>query len=314
MNPCLAIIIPCYNEEAVLAASLKELLCLLDALVAENAIKPDSYILCVDDGSTDSTLRIIREANAADSRVRAISLAHNVGHQHALLAGVDAVVGHCDAAVTIDADLQDDPAAIRSMLRHMADGAEVVYGVRSSRDVDSTFKRLSAKTFYKLQQAMGIESVYNHADFRLMSERALRCLQQYREANVYLRGIVPQIGLQSASVSYPRAARAAGETKYTLSKMLALSIDGITSFSAKPMRWIFMLGLLLLVADILVALWVLIAYLRHDVIWGWSSLMLSVWFLGSLILISLGIVGEYIGKIYTEVKHRPHYFIRETID
>lgn len=311
--PRLAIVVPCYKEEAALPASLEVLTALLDSLAAEGAAAADSFIMCVDDGSPDGTWAIIERAHMADRRVKGISLAHNRGHQNALLAGIEAVADICDAAVTIDADLQDDPQAIRQMLRCYADGAEIVYGVRSSRSSDSWFKRNSAQAFYKFQTALGIKAVYNHADYRLMSARAMHLLLQYGESNMYLRGIVPQLGLRTATVEYPRAARTAGETKYPLSKMLSLSIDGITSFTAKPMRWIFLLGLFFLIADVAVALWVVIAYLRHDVIWGWSSLMLSMWFLGSLILMALGIVGEYIGKIYMEVKHRPRYALRDKL-
>ena len=309
----LAVIFPCYNEEEALPASLRTMLGLLDEWSAKGIVSHDSYILCVDDGSRDATWSVIEKAHAADKRVKGIVLAHNRGHQNALLAGLETVVDRCDAAVTIDADLQDDPRAIEKMLRDYADGAEIVYGVRSSRESDSWFKRNSAQAFYKLQHKMGVETVFNHADYRLMSRRAIELLMQYGESNMFLRGIVPQIGLKTAVVTYPRTPRLAGETKYPLSKMLALSIDGITSFTAKPMRWIFILGCILLILDIFVALWVLIAHFRHNTITGWSSLILSVWFLGSLILISLGIVGEYIGKIYAEVKHRPRFAVRDEL-
>ena len=313
MAPRLAIVVPCYKEQEALPASLRVLLGLLDSFAAEGIAASDSYIMCVDDGSPDATWSVIEKAHMADSRVKGISLAHNRGHQNALLAGIDAVADRCDAAVTIDADLQDDPQAMRRMLELFADGAEIVYGVRSSRESDTWFKRTTAQAFYRFQHALGLRTVYNHADYRLMSARALRLLQEYRESNIFLRGIVPQIGLKSAQVAYPRTARTAGETKYPLSKMLALSIDGITSFTAKPMRWIFITGFCLLAIDIAVALWVLIAYLSHHTISGWSSLMLSVWFLGSLMLMGLGIVGEYIGKIYAEVKHRPRYALRDKL-
>lgn len=313
MLPRLAIVVPCYKEEEALPASLKTLLSLLDDLGRDGLASADSYIMCVDDGSPDATWSVIEREHMADRRVKGISLAHNRGHQNALLAGIDAVADHCDAAVTIDADLQDDPQAIRKMLQHFADGAEIVYGVRSSRETDSWFKRTTAQGFYKFQEALGLETVYNHADYRLMSARALHLLQQYGESNMFLRGIVPQIGLKTAVVTYPRTARTAGETKYPLSKMIALSIDGVTSFTAKPMRWIFMVGLILLVIDVAVALWVFISYFMHETISGWSSLMLSIWFLGSLMLMGLGIVGEYIGKIYTEVKHRPRYALRDKL-
>jgi len=311
--PTLAIVVPCYKETEALPASLRTLLGLLDEFAAEGIASSGSYIMCVDDGSPDATWSVIEEWHTRDRRVKGIRLAHNRGHQNALLAGVDAVAERCDAAVTIDADLQDDPKAMRTMLGHLADGAEIVYGVRSSRESDSWFKRTTAQGFYKFQRMLGLETVYNHADYRLMSARALRYLRQYGESNIFLRGIVPQIGLKTAVVEYPRTARLAGETHYPLSKMIALSIDGVTSFTAKPMRWIFSIGLLLLILDIAVALWVLIAHFNHDTITGWSSLMLSVWFLGSLILMGMGIVGEYIGKIYTEVKHRPRYALRDEL-
>lgn len=312
--PRLAIVVPCYNEQEALPASLDTLLKLLDDMTSDRLISGDSYIMCVDDGSRDNTWQLIARAHSDDPRVKGISLTHNRGHQNALLAGLDAVTDRCDISVSIDADLQDDPQAIRQMVKlYSDDGAEIVYGVRSSRESDSWFKRTSAQTFYRLQRALGVDSVYNHADYRLMSNRAMHLLGQYGESNMYLRGIVPQIGLRTATVSYPRTARTAGETHYPLSKMLSLSIDGITSFTAKPMRMIFTIGFVLLVLDIIVALWVLIAYFRHATISGWSSLMLSVWFLGSLILMGLGIVGEYIGKIYIEVKHRPRFAVREEI-
>lgn len=311
--PRLAIVVPCYKEQDALPPSLEVLTGLLDRLAAESLAAADSYILCVDDGSPDATWSIIEKAHAADPRIKGVALAHNRGHQNALIAGLDTVADMCDCAVTIDADLQDDPNAIAQMLHAYADGAEIVYGVRSSRETDSWFKRTSAQTFYKLQRSMGVETVYNHADYRLMSARAIRLLLEYGESNLFLRGIVPQIGLKTAVVEYPRTARTAGETHYPLSKMISLSIDGITSFTAKPMRWIFMTGLVLLLLDIIVAVWVLIAYFRHAVIGGWSSIMLSVWFLGSLILMGMGIIGEYIGKIYIETKHRPRYAFRDKL-
>ena len=221
---------------------------------------------------------------------------------------------HCDAAVSIDADMQDDPAAIEEMVRKFRDGCEIVYGVRSSRESDTWFKRTTAHAFYSFQRVMGLETVYDHADYRLMSNRALHLLSEYGESNLFLRGIVPQIGLKHDSVSYVRNVRVAGESKYPFTKMLAFSIDGITSFSARPMRWIFMTGLVLLVLDILVALYVLVSYFFSDHISpGWASIMLSIWALGSLILIAIGVVGEYIGKIFTEVKHRPRYAVADKL-
>ncbi len=311
--PTLAIVIPCYNEQEALPVSAPALLSLLDSMVAQGLINPDSYLLCSNDGSRDNTWQIIEQLHAADPRVKGVSLAHNRGHQYALLAGLMAVRGRCDAAVSIDADLQDDIESIVEMVQKFRDGDDIVYGVRSSRATDTWFKRTTAHAFYRFQRSMGLDTIYDHADYRLMSARSLDLLSEYGESNLFLRGIIPNIGLRSSVVKYARAARVAGESKYPLKKMISLSIDGITSFSAKPMRMIFMVGLVLLLIDIAVAVWVLFAHFSHHTISGWSSLMLSVWFLGSLILMGIGIVGEYVGKIFIEVKHRPRYAISETI-
>ena len=311
--PRIAIVLPCYNEQEVLPSTARTLLSLLDRFAAEGLVAPDSYILCSNDGSRDATRRIIAELHAADPRVKGITLAHNRGQQAALLAGLMTVRERCDAAITIDADLQDNPEMMADMVRLFREGKDIVYGVRPPRDPDSWFKRVSAQSFYKFQSAMGLQTIYNHADYRLMSRRALDILSQYGESNLYLRGIMPDIGLQTAVVEYARTERTAGESKYPLSKMLALSIDGITSFTAKPMRIIFLTGFALLLVDIVVALWVLYVHMAHHTVSGWSSLMLSVWFLGSLILMAIGIVGEYIGKIFVEVKARPRYNIEEEV-
>ena len=311
--PTIAIVLPCYNEEKALPISAKRLLELIDAMIFENKIAPNSYILCSNDGSKDETWSVIQQLHGRDNRIKGISLAHNRGHQNALLAGLMTVIDRCDAAISIDADLQDDPDAIIKMVDDFKSGKEIVYGVRSSRATDTWFKRTSAHAFYKFQKTMGLDTIYDHADYRLMSNRALKLLSEYGESNLFLRGIIPQIGLETSIVTYERKERVAGESKYPLSKMLSFSIDGITSFSARPMRMILMTGVLLLVIDVLVALYVLGAYFMHNTISGWSSLMLSVWFLGSLILMGIGIVGEYIGKIFIEVKNRPRYAIKETI-
>lgn len=311
--PTIAIVLPCYNEEKALPISAKRLLELIDAMISENKIAPNSYILCSNDGSKDETWSVIQQLHGQDNRIKGISLAHNRGHQNALLAGLMTVIDRCDAAISIDADLQDDPDAIIKMVDDFKSGKEIVYGVRSSRATDTWFKRTSAHAFYKFQKTMGLDTIYDHADYRLMSNRALKLLSEYGESNLFLRGIIPQIGLETSIVTYERKERVAGESKYPLSKMLSFSIDGITSFSARPMRMILMTGVLLLLIDVLVALYVLGAYFMHNTISGWSSLMLSVWFLGSLILMGIGIVGEYIGKIFIEVKNRPRYAIKETI-
>lgn len=310
----LAIVIPCYNEEDALPITAERLLALLDKMVVDGLVDNDSYVMCSNDGSHDATWDTIRRLHERDPRIKGISLAHNRGHQYALLAGLMAVRNHADAAVSIDADLQDDPDAIIEMVRLYHQGKEIVYGVRSSRATDTWFKRTTAHGFYSIQRMMGLDTVFDHADYRLMSNRALNLLSDYGESNLFLRGIIPQIGLDTAIVTYERHERVAGQSKYPLAKMLSFSIDGITSFSAKPIRIIFFVGLILLLLDIAVAVWVLTAYFRHEVISGWTSIMLSVWFFGSLTLMGIGVIGEYIGKIFNEVKHRPRYAIRDRID
>lgn len=312
-TPVIAIVLPCYNEQEALPETLPVLLNLLDTLKCDNLISDESYILCVDDGSKDKTWAVIKDYNGRNSTVKGLTLTHNRGHQYALLAGLMSAMQNCDAAISIDADLQDEPAAIVEMIAKYKEGAEIVYGVRNSRATDSWFKRNSARAFYKLQSIMGLQTVYDHADYRLMSKRALEILSQYKESNLFLRGIIPQIGLETAIVKYDRNERIAGESKYPLKKMLLFSIDGITSFTSQPMRWIFGLGLILLMVDIFIGIYVFISYLSGNVVSGWASIMLSVWFLGSVVLIALGIIGEYIGKIFIEVKSRPRYNIKETV-
>ena len=313
MSKTISIVVPCYNEEAALQHTMPQLLNILNRLSDEGKISSESFVLCVDDGSRDKTWDEICRLHDQDPRVKGITLAHNRGHQYALLAGLMEVRDRCDAAVSIDADLQDDPNAIIEMVDAFLDGKEIVYGVRASRATDTWFKRTTARAFYKFQASMGLQTVYDHADYRLMSSRALDILSQYGESNLFLRGIIPQIGLPTAIVKYDRHERVAGESKYPLKKMLAFSVDGITSFSARPMRMIFFVGLTLLLIDIIVALYVLIAYLGDTAMAGWPSIMLSVWFLGSLILMAIGIVGEYIGKIFVEVKARPRFNIKSTL-
>lgn len=313
-KPVIAVVIPCYNEAEALPLSAPVILEILDTMVENKMVSPESYILCVDDGSKDKTWKIIEELHLKDKRLKGITLAHNRGHQYALLAGLMAAKDNCDAAISIDADLQDDPQAIVEMVDKFLHGKEIVYGVRSSRKTDTRFKRSTAHAFYKFQNAMGLETVYDHADYRLMSNRALNLLADYGETNMFLRGIVPQIGLDHDVVKYERNPRVAGESKYPLSKMIALSVDGITSFSAKPMRWIFLTGLAIFIVTLLVTVYVLVSYFfSAHTSPGWSSIMLSVWGLGSLILMAVGIVGEYIGKIFQEVKNRPRFAIKDRI-
>lgn len=311
--PKISIVLPCFNEAEALPITSQVLLTLLDELIEEQLIDSSSYILCCDDGSIDDTWNIIKSVHKQDKRLKGVSLAHNKGQQNALLAGLMTVMDNCDAAISIDADLQDDPNVIKLMIKEYINGKEIVYGVRSNRDVDSWFKRTSAHLFYKFQQKMGLETIYNHADYRLMSNRALHFLAEYNESNLFLRGIIPQIGLESSVVKYHRDERVAGNSKYSLRKMISFSVDGITSFSAKPMRMIFGIGFILILLDIIVAGYVLFSYFSNNTISGWTSLMLSIWFLGGLILMSIGIMGEYVGKIFIEVKHRPKYAIKETL-
>ena len=313
MLPRLAIVIPCYNEQEALPRTLQVLEGLLERMAAKSLISSDSYLLCVDDCSSDATWQLISDAHQRTARVKGVSLAANSGHQNALLAGLFTVMDHCDCAVTIDADLQDDPEAIVKMVKDFRDGSEIVFGVRASRESDTWFKRNSARGFYKVQKSLGVNTIYDHADFRLMSNRAIHLLAEYGESNMFLRGIVVKLGLRTSIVRYDRAPRQQGETKYPLSKMIALSVTGITSFSSKPIRMIFFVGLFFMILSILVAIYALWMYIKHETVSGWTSLILSVWFVGSMILMALGILGEYIGKIFIEVKHRPRYAIRDSL-
>lgn len=305
--PVLAIVVPCYKEEAVLHETHKRLSQLLDRLATKERISPKSYILYVNDGSTDRTWEIIKEFYKNTSYACGLNLAGNVGHQNALMAGLNAVKERCDAAISIDADLQDDVNVIPEMVERYMEGNDIVYGVRRERKTDTFFKRTTALAFYRLMKTMGAKSVYNHADYRLMSSRAIQQLCRFRERNLYLRGLVPLIGYQTACVYYNRDKRFAGESKYPFKKMLNFAIDGITSFSVKPVRMIFWLGCIFLLIALCVTIWTLRAYFLHDTVPGWSSLMISLWLVGGTILVSLEIVGEYIGKIYIEVKDRPRY-------
>ena len=310
----LATVSPCYNEEDVLRHSVERLSALFERMISEGLISSDSMMVFVNDGSRDRTWQIISELHSSNKYVRGVNLARNVGHQNAIMAGMMTARAWADAVITIDADLQDDIECIPQMVRHFEQGNDIVYGVKVSRTADPLMKRMSAQAFYKLQKSMGVESVYNHADFRLMSKRALDMLAGYEERNVYLRGLIPMIGLPSTTVDDAIGEREAGVSKYTLKKMLNLAIDGITSFSTRPMQAIFYLGWVFLVIAFCIGIYVVHALIAGTAVPGWSSLILSIWIVGGFVLISMGITGMYIGKIYTEVKHRPLYNIQEILD
>lgn len=308
-KPCLVIVVPCYNEVAVLEETTKRLLAELENV--QELVSSDSRLLFVNDGSYDSTWDMIERLHAEDKRIAAINLAHNSGHQNALMAGLATAVRFADFMVTIDADLQDDETVIREMVRLALDGNDIIYGVRSSRNSDTWFKRTTAQTFYRLMSCMGVKTVYNHADFRLMSRRAVEALLRYEERNLFLRGLVPLLGYKTAQVEYVRKERMAGESKYPLSKMLNLAFDGITSFSMGLVHMVLWLGILFLLIAIGITIWVLVCLIQQKTVTGWTSLILSIWFCSGCVLLGLGIVGEYIGKIYMEVKHRPRYHIKD---
>lgn len=309
MSQILYIVVPCYNEEAVLPETSRQLADKLTALTEAGRIAPESRVLFVDDGSKDRTWELIETCSQADRRFGGVKLSRNRGHQNALLAGLMTAKDRCDMAVSMDADLQDDIGAIDRMVEEYLGGSDIVYGVRSSRAKDSAFKRSTAQGYYKFMRLLGVDLVYNHADFRLMSRRALEGLAEFKEVNLFLRGIVPLIGYRFSIVEYERGERLAGESKYPLKKMLALAFDGITSFSVKPIRLITVLGVIIFAVSIIMLLYTLISNIFHFTVQGWTSLMCSIWMLGGIQLLSLGIIGEYIGKIYFETKARPKYRI-----
>jgi glycosyltransferase involved in cell wall biosynthesis len=310
----LATVSPCYNEEEVLDSSAERLTELFQKMIAAGKITSDSKMVFVNDGSTDHTWDIINRLHDSNSLVRGIDLAHNSGHQNAIMAGMMTAKEWADAVITIDADLQDDLGALEKMVDYCNEGYDIVYGVKVSRKADPLLKRFSAETFYKLQSSMGVKSVFNHADFRLMSKRALDMLQGYGERNLYLRGLIPMIGLKSTTVDDVIKERKAGKSKYSLKKMLNLALDGITSFSVRPIYGIIYLGLFSILISLVIGVYVVHALFCGTAVPGWSSLMLSVWFTGGMIMIAIGMVGIYIGKIYMEVKNRPLYNIKEVLD
>ena len=311
----LAIVVPCYNEEEVLHIASKALREVLDDLVNKGKIANDSFILFVNDGSKDRTWELIEEEHKNHPiQVRGVKLAGNVGHQFALTAGLITAKDMSDVTVSIDADLQDDVAVIEEMIDKFHEGKDIVYGVRKERKTDTFFKRVTAQGFYRVMEMMGVKSIYNHADFRLMSQRAVEQFSKYQETNLYLRGMMPLIGYETDMVYYDRKERVAGESKYPLKKMLALAFNGISSFSVKPISMVLGLGFAIVCLSVVAAIYALISFFTGNVEPGWTSLILSIWFLGGLQLLAIGLVGQYIGKIYIEVKHRPRYNIEKVLD
>lgn len=309
----LIIVVPCYNEQEMLDYTTDELLKVIDRLQQDGKIGTGK-ILYVDDGSKDATWSIIERLTRRHEAVCGLKLAHNVGHQNALWAGLEWASLNGDVSISIDADLQDDTRAIDEMVDLYNQGTDIVYGVRKDRQTDSVFKRQTALMFYRLVRNLGEEIIYNHADFRLMSRRALKALMSYPERNIFLRGMVPRIGLSTACVYYDRKERMAGESKYPFSKMFALAMDGITSFSVRPLQWIYIAGFIMVFLALVAIIYCLVVYQFSEVVWGWTSILISIWLIGGATLVSIGIIGEYVGKIYREVKRRPRYFVEKIVD
>ena len=309
----LYVVVPCYNEKEVLGETSFRLKEKLVSLIDAGKISSQSRILFVNDGSKDNTWDMIKELHKDDVVFSGISLSRNRGQQNALLAGLMTAKDCADAVISMDADLQDDINAIDAMLEKYEEGFDIVYGVRSSRKTDTFFKKNTALAFYRMMNFLGTETVYNHAEYRLMTKRALEGLSEFKEVNLFLRGMVPMVGYKSTTVEYERAERFAGESKYPLKKMLALSVDGITSLSIKPIKFITTLGFVIALVSLVALIYTLVKYMMGQTVIGWSSIVISVWFLGGLQLLSIGVIGEYIGKIYKETKHRPRYIISESL-
>lgn len=315
MNDILYLVVPCYNEEPVLPETVRELTKKLNSMIQSGLISPESRMVFVNDGSKDRTWELIEEYHESNPLVSGIKLSRNRGHQFAVLAGLMTVKEHCDMAITLDADLQDDIDVLDEFVRkYKEEGCEIVYGVRNSRETDTFFKRFTAESFYRLMSGMGVDIVFNHADYRLMSRKALDALAEYKEVNLFLRGVVPLIGYKTGTVEYARKERAAGESKYPLKKMLSFAMDGITSFSIKPIRMITMLGVLAFIASIVMAVYTVVGFFMGTTVSGWASIIISIWGFGGLILIALGMIGEYIGKIYMETKARPRYLVEKFLN
>jgi glycosyltransferase involved in cell wall biosynthesis len=311
--PILNIVVPCYNEDEVIAETIKQLSAVMANLIQSHLVSADSLLLFVDDGSRDRTWELIENHHLINEYITGLKLARNVGHQSALLAGLMAAKEQADCVISIDADLQDDLSAIEKFVIEFHKGAEIVYGIRQKRESDTFFKRNTALSFYRVMAKMGAKIEYNHADFRLMSKRALMQLEKFKEVNLFLRGIVPLIGFKTVKVYYDRHERFAGESKYPLRRMIGFALDGITSLSVTPIRFVTLAGFLFFLVSLLVGVYIIVSQLAGTTVSGWSSLMASVWFIGGIQLVSLGLIGEYIGKIYKEVKHRPLYIIEKEL-
>lgn len=307
------LVLPCYNEEAVLHETSARLKVKMNQLISENKISKDSRVTFVDDGSKDNTWSIIEELKESDELFAGVKLSRNRGHQNALLAGLMTVKDYCDAAISLDADLQDDINVIDKFIDRFIDGCDVVYGVRSDRKTDTVFKRTTAQGFYKVMKLLGVDIVYNHADYRLMSKRALDALEEFEEVNLFLRGIVPLIGYKSDVVLYERNERFAGESKYPLKKMLSFAFEGITSFSVKPIKLILDIGLIMFTTSLLFLIYFIALWCLGKTVEGWATIVVSIWMLGGVQLLCLGVIGEYIGKIYIETKKRPKFIIDKFI-
>lgn len=310
----LCLVIPCYNEEAVLGETSKRLRIKYDSLIEKGIISEDSRIMFVDDGSKDKTWSMISELHEKDQTFWGVKLSRNRGHQNALLAGLNAALDKADAVISMDADLQDDIDAIDRFIEKFNEGAEVVYGVRSSRKKDTFFKKNTALAFYRMMSALGADIVYNHADYRLLSNRALHGLFEFKEVNLFLRGIVPMVGYKSDVVYYERAERFAGESKYPLKKMLAFAFEGVTSLSVKPIRLIISLGVIMLLLSIVMLIYFLTRHFLGGTVPGWTSTIISIWGIGALQMISIGVIGEYVGKVYLETKERPRFIIETFLE
>ena len=314
MGDILYIVVPCYNEEEVLPETSRRLKDKLEGMIAAGAISEESRVLFVNDGSKDRTWSMIAELHEKDRRFSGVNLTRNRGHQNALLAGLMTARDRADMVISMDADLQDDVDAVDAMVEKYYAGCDIVYGVRSSREKDTFFKRFTAEGFYRVMNFLGAETVFNHADYRLMSRRALEGLSQFKEVNLFLRGIVPMIGYRTDTVEYERGERFAGESKYPLKKMLAFAMEGITSLSTKPIRYITLLGVLIFLVSLVMLVVFIAQWALGMTVAGWASVICSVWAIGGLILLSLGVIGEYIGKIYLETKGRPRFLIRQVLE